>query len=159
MRDQCLLWENYPPPQEAEGDICHCGECWDVGKKLGERKSLNFQSASPQEQSMVIPQPKRKLPPRSNLIQILISAFSYPAGSWFKCTVHTNIQANKPQWKPNNNHSCNSLSWEARARAVRSVGDVLQRWRTLYVAEQLGKDGRSRGQVQSWGLRDPIEVG
>lgn len=158
MRDQCLLWENYPPPQEAEGGICHCGECWDVGKRLGKRNRLDFWSAAPQEQNMVTLQPKRKLPPRPNLFQILISAFSCPAESLIKCTVHTNIEANKTQWNPNNNHSFVTLPWQARARAVRSVGDVPWRWRDLHVAEQLGKDGRREGEVQSWGLCDPTAV-
>lgn len=139
MRDQCLLWENYPPPQEAEGDTCYCGECWDVGKRLGERNRLDFWSAAPQEQTMVTLQPNRKLPLRPNLFQILISAFSCPAGSLIKCTVHTNIQANKTQWNPNNNHSFSSLPWQARARAVRSVGDVPWRWRACMWQSRWGR--------------------
>jgi len=154
MRDQCLLWENYTPPQEAEGDFCHCGECWDVGKRLAKRNRLDFWSAALQEQSMVTLQPNRKLPPRPNLFQVLISAFSHPAGSLIKYTVHTNIQANKPYWNPSNNHSFSSFPWQARVRTVRSVEDVPWRWRALHVTEHV----RRWGEVQSWGLCDPTAV-
>lgn len=54
-------------------------------------------------------QPNRKLTPRPNLFQILISAFSHPTASLIKCTVHTDIKANKTQWNPNRNHSWGSL--------------------------------------------------
>lgn len=100
MRDQCLLWENYPPPQEAEGDICHCEESWDEGKRLGKWNRFDFWSSAPWEQSMVTLQPEKKLPLRPSLFRIFVFTFNHPAGSLIKCTAHTSIQANKTQWSP-----------------------------------------------------------
>lgn len=116
-----------------------------VEKRLGKRNRLDFWSAAPpKEPNMVTLQPNRKLPPRPNLFQILISAFCHPAGSLIKGTVHINVQVNKTQWNLNNSHSFSSFPWQARARAVRSVGDVPWRQRALCMAEQLGKDGRRK---------------
>lgn len=157
MRDQCLLWENYTPPQETEGNICYREECWDEGKRLGKWNRFDFWSSAPWEQSMVTLQPERKLPLRPSLFRIWVFTFNRPAGSLIKCTAHTSIQANKTQWSPNTNHSFNILPLLTRAKAIRSARNVPWRWRALQVPEQPGEEGR-RGEVKIWGLFNPTAV-